>query len=60
MLKWTSLIAIAGGLVSGCSPVVVDTYCQNYTPVAYSASRDTPETVRQVQENNAVWKRLCR
>lgn len=60
-MRWKmSLIAIVGVLVSGCAPAVVDTYCTNYTPVSYSASKDTPETVRQVQENNAVWVALCR
>lgn len=59
MLKMMSSIAIVGVLVSGCSLTVVDTYCTNYTPVSYSASKDTPETVRQNQENNAVWRRLC-
>lgn len=59
-MPWkTSLIAIVGALVSGCT-TVVDTYCANYTPVAYSASKDTPETVRQNQENNAVWRSLCK
>ena len=60
MLWKTSLTVIVGVLVSGCAPAVVDTYCTNYTPVAYSATKDTPETVRQIQENNAVWKRLCK
>lgn len=60
MLKMMNSIVTAGVLVSGCSPTVVDTYCTNYIPVAYSASKDTPETVRQIQENNAVWKRLCK
>lgn len=55
-----SIVAIAGVLVSGCAPTVVDTYCTNYTPVAYSASKDTPETVRQIKENNAVWVALCK
>lgn len=60
-MRWkTNLTVIVGVLVSGCAPAVVDTYCTNYTPVAYSATKDTPETVRQIQENNAVWKRLCK
>lgn len=59
MLKMTSLIAIAGVLAS-CTPAPVDTFCTSYIPVTYSASRDTPETVRQVQENNNVWKKLCK
>lgn len=59
MLKMMNLTGIVGVLVSGCSPTVVDTYCTNYTPVSYSASKDTPETVRQNQENNAIWRKLC-
>ncbi len=59
MLKMMNLIAIAGVLAS-CAPVPVDTFCTSYIPVTYSASRDTPETVRQVQENNSVWKKLCK
>ena len=60
MLKMMNLTGIVSVLVSGCAPTVVDTYCTNYTPVSYSASKDTPETVRQNQENNAVWRRLCK
>ena len=59
MLKWMNLIAIAGVLAS-CTPRPVDTFCTSYIPVNYSASKDTPETVRQVQENNSVWKALCK
>lgn len=59
ILCTTSIIAIAGVLAS-CTPIPVDTFCINYQPVTYSASQDTPETVRQVQGNNAVYKRLCR
>lgn len=60
MLWRMNLIATVGVLVSACAPTVVDTYCTSYTPVAYSATKDTPETVRQIQENNAVWRRLCK
>jgi hypothetical protein len=59
MLKWMNLIGTAGALAS-CTPRPVDTFCTSYIPVNYSAARDTPETVRQVQENNAVWRSLCR
>lgn len=59
MLKMILGTVTIGALVS-CAPVPVDTFCTSYIPVTYSASRDTPETVRQVQENNAVWKKLCK
>ncbi len=60
MLKTILSIATIGALVSGCAPRLTDTYCANYVPVAYSASKDTPETIRQIQENNAVWQALCK
>ena len=59
MRKMILGIGIAGVLAS-CTPRPVDTFCTSYIPVNYSAARDTPETVRQVQENNAVWRSLCR
>lgn len=34
--------------------------CQALEPITYSASKDTPETVRQVREFNAVLRELCR
>jgi len=59
MLKMILGTVIAGVLAS-CTPVPVDTFCTSYIPVNYSAAKDTPETVRQVQENNAVWRSLCK
>lgn len=59
MLRKIASIATLGVLVSGCTRYV-DTYCTNYTPITYSARDDMPETVRQIQESNAVWKSLCK
>jgi len=60
ILRMTSITAIAGVLASCTSYVPVSSDCLNYQPVTYSASQDTPETIRQIQANNAVWKKLCK
>jgi len=58
-------LILLGTLITGtigaasCAPRVVDSYCLNYQPVSYSDSQDTPDTVRQIKGNNAVWKSLC-
>jgi len=54
--------------VSGCAtdspapinsiPPVRDTFCSIYVPV-YTSARDTEETKRQVDKNNAVWLEKC-
>ncbi len=61
MLKTIRTTAIIGllAIVSACTQTV-DTFCLNYTPITYSASLDTRETVAQVKEANAVWNKLCK
>lgn len=62
MLRKTLTIGTIALCVSGCGlfqPRYVDTYCTNYKPITYSARDDMPETVRQIQESNAVWKSIC-
>jgi hypothetical protein len=57
--KWLCTTVITGALVSACTQTV-DTFCLNYTPITYSASNDTRDTVSQIKEQNAVWSRLCK
>ncbi|HEX2888089.1 hypothetical protein [Vineibacter terrae] len=47
-------------LAAGCTPTVIDTACQSFTPITYSASRDTPDTVLQVRRHNAAWDTICK
>lgn len=55
----TSVLALTLCLI-GCSPSTIDSYCLKYKSVTFSASKDTPETVRQVRENNAVFDNDCK
>ena len=44
---------------SQTSSTVTSDFCLIAEPIRYSKSKDTAETVAQVREHNAVWKRLC-
>lgn len=46
-------------VLAGCTPTVVDTACQSFGPITFSAKSDTPETVRQVRSHNAAWQAIC-
>ncbi len=45
-------------LQSGCASGLRGSFCDIYHPV-YTAPKDTAETKRQVDGNNAVWLALC-
>jgi len=58
-----SLISLAVLLLAACSTthtIVTDTSCQVLNPITYSGSKDTPETIQQIREHNAVWDSLCK
>lgn len=59
---WTRTLTIAtiGLAVSGCqSTTVADTSCTAFRVITFSAAKDSPETVVQVREHNAAWRKLC-
>jgi hypothetical protein len=55
-----TVAACATDLPAQIEPVapLVDTFCSTYVPV-YSSVRDTEETKRQIDKNNAVWLQRC-
>lgn len=34
--------------------------CVAFSPITFSAARDTPETIRQVRGHNAAWDAICK
>lgn len=55
---WLVLLLVGCGaqpVVDGSGRVA----CQAFRPITYSASQDTPETVRQVREHNAAYRAVC-
>lgn len=45
--------------LSGCTTNINGDFCLIYEPVYMDYDRDTPETIRQVDRNNAVYDDLC-
>lgn len=45
-------------LLSACASASPGSFCLIYQPV-YTATSDTEQTKKQVDENNAVWLDLC-
>ena len=45
---------------AGTGGTGTDAACLAFAPITFSASNDTPETIRQVREHNAAWDALCR
>lgn len=61
-----TLLGLMPMILTGClsmqtrsTGIVVDTTCEAMRPITYSASRDTPETVREVRQHNAAYQALC-
>jgi hypothetical protein len=47
-------------LCVGCTTnTAASNYCLLYRPVFADYERDTPETVRQIDENNVVYDAIC-
>ncbi|MCL2673466.1 MAG: hypothetical protein FWF01_03685 [Alphaproteobacteria bacterium] len=46
-------------LSSACTTDISGDFCLIYEPVYMDYERDTPETVRQVDRNNAVYFVMC-
>ncbi len=57
-----TLLTVTGCVTSSLVPTnpvpPVDGFCLSYVPV-YSSVRDTEETKRQIDKNNAVWLERC-
>jgi len=54
------VLAVLG--LSGCETtqtIVIDSTCEVFWPISYSASQDTPQTVEQVRRHNARYLAVC-
>lgn len=51
-------LSLTIALPSGCVSASQDSFCMIYQPV-YTDGRDTEETRRQANANNAVWQDIC-
>lgn len=61
---WGGLIKLALGfvillLLASCTTNTSGDYCLLYRPIYADYEKDTPETIRQVDENNIVYDAIC-
>lgn len=38
---------------------VIDSYCKIAKPISYDSIKDTPETVKAIEEHNMAWSVTC-
>lgn len=59
-LPMLSILFVMSGCATGSTaPVVVSDYCRIARPIGYDTTRDTPETVKAVEQHNSQWVCLC-
>jgi hypothetical protein len=46
-------------LLASCTTNTSGDYCLLYRPIYADYKSDTPETIRQIDDNNVVWDKLC-
>jgi hypothetical protein len=56
-----AVLGLSGCLtINGTETIVIDSACEVFGPISYSASQDTPETVIQIRRHNARYLALCK
>ena len=59
LLRPAAICLMTSVLSSACTTDISGDFCLIYEPVYMDYERDTPETVRQVDRNNAVYFVMC-
>lgn len=61
LMVWLVVIlpALSGCVANTTAPVVVSDYCRIARPIAFDSTRDTPETVRDIEIHNSQWECVC-
>jgi hypothetical protein len=47
------------GCVTASTAPVASSYCRIAKPITYDTTKDTPDTVKQVEAHNSRWVALC-
>lgn len=60
-MKTVSAILIGFGIITltACQRLSASSFCALSSTISYSATLDTPYTVRQIQEHNALYQEIC-
>ena len=57
MLGVSSLIPL---MLNACTTNINGDFCLIYEPIYADYEADTPETIRQIDRNNAVYEEICK
>ena len=52
---------VLAATLAACTPLAApsDVSCSVFRPIAYSASGDTPATIRDIRSHNAAYRAVC-
>ncbi len=54
------ILCVTSGCATGSTaPVVISDYCRIAKPLSYDTTRDSVETVKEVEKHNSKWVCLC-
>lgn len=52
-------LSATSGCAAGLTGPIVGDYCRIAQPIGYNSSKDTPETVKEVEDHNSKWVCVC-
>lgn len=54
------ILSVTSACVHGSTdPVPVNSYCKMASPISYDSTKDTPETVKQIEQHNSKYICVC-
>jgi hypothetical protein len=61
LMVWLAVIlpGLTGCVASTIAPVVVSDYCRIARPIPYDSTRDSAETVADIEAHNSRWECVC-
>jgi hypothetical protein len=61
LLSLSILLGLSGCVTGsiGRAPATISDYCLIAKPIAYDGEKDTPETVKAIEDHNSQWVCVC-
>ena len=57
------ILSVLSGCVTGSTGAdrvkTISDYCRIAKPITYDTTKDTPDTVKQIEEHNSKWVAVC-
>ena len=63
LLWFLPILTVLNGCATGLTAVeptrLISDYCRIAKPITYDTTKDTPDTVAQIEEHNSKWVAVC-